>query len=91
MYARENLCRASGFTAAHTMMLTFACAHKHTLACSNQFLNQEPGSNDVIKQFAQNKGFKGFLMDKIDVNGSEASPVYTFLKVGLYKALLAAV
>ncbi|KAL0042889.1 hypothetical protein WJX79_002809 [Trebouxia sp. C0005] len=46
----------------------------------NQFLNQEPGSNDNIKQFAQNKGFKGFLMDKIDVNGSEASPVYTYLK-----------
>ena len=63
----------------------------HTLTCSNQFLNQEPGSNDVIKQFAQEKGFKGFLMDKIDVNGSEASPVYTYLKVLLLKALLAAV
>ena len=71
-------------------MLTFAFVLTHTLACSNQFLNQEPGSNDNIKQFAQNKGFKGFLMDKIDVNGSEASPVYTYLKVGLQKALLAA-
>jgi len=30
-------------------------------------------------------------MDKIDVNGSEASPVYTYLKVGRHKALLAAV
>lgn len=46
----------------------------------NQFLNQEPGSNDVIKQFAQNKGYKGLLMDKIDVNGSQSSPVYVFLK-----------
>ena len=51
--------------------------------CSNQFLNQEPGSNDEIKNFAIGKGFKGLLMDKIDVNGSKASPVYAFLKVGL--------
>jgi glutathione peroxidase-family protein len=47
---------------------------------SNQFLSQEPGSNKDIKEFARNKGFKGVLMDKIDVNGPEASPVYTFLK-----------
>ena len=70
-------------------MLTSALELTHTFTCSNQFLNQEPGSNDVIKQFAQDKGFTGFLMDKIDVNGYEASPVYTFLKVGLHKALLA--
>lgn len=73
------------FTLSSVLALT------HILACSNQFLNQEPGSNDVIKQFAQNKGFKGLLMDKIDVNGSEASPIYTYLKVGLHKAWLAAV
>jgi len=47
----------------------------------NQFLNQEPGSNAAIKDFAQQKGFSGLLMDKIDVNGSQASPVYTYLKV----------
>lgn len=49
--------------------------------CSNQFLFQEPGSNAEIKDFAKNKGFKGLLMDKIDVNGSQASPVYAYLKV----------
>ncbi|DBA70025.1 TPA: hypothetical protein ACH3X2_012323 [Trebouxia sp. C0005] len=41
---------------------------------SNQFLSQEPGSNKDIKEFARNKGFKGVLMDKIDVNGPKASP-----------------
>ncbi|DBA97872.1 TPA: hypothetical protein ACH3X3_012731 [Trebouxia sp. C0006] len=46
----------------------------------NQFLSQEPGSNKDIKEFARSKGFKGVLMDKIDVNGPKASPVYTFLK-----------
>ena len=51
------------------------------MVCSNQFLNQEPGSNDEIKNFASGKGFKGLLMDKIDVNGPKASPVYAFLKV----------
>ncbi|DBB11502.1 TPA: hypothetical protein ACH3X3_006907 [Trebouxia sp. C0006] len=59
------------FAGKDVVIIAFPC---------NQFLNQEPGSNDVIKQFAQDKGFTGFLMDKIDVNGSEASPVYTFLK-----------
>ena len=53
------------------------------VVCSNQFLNQEPGSNDEIKNFASGKGFKGLLMDKIDVNGPQASPVYAFLKVGV--------
>ncbi len=79
------------FKVALEITLASALALTHTLTCSNQFLNQEPGSNGVIKQFAQDKGFKGFLMDKIDVNGSEASPVYTYLKVVLHKALLAAV
>lgn len=51
--------------------------------CSNQFLNQEPGSNAAIKDFAKQKGFSGLLMDKINVNGSDASPVYTYLKVPL--------
>ena len=51
--------------------------------CSNQFLSQEPGTNEEIKKFARDKGFKGVLMDKVDVNGPKACPVYNFLKVGL--------
>lgn len=47
----------------------------------NQFAFQEPGTNEQIKKFAEEHGFKGLLMDKIKVNGSDASPVYNFLKV----------
>ncbi|KXZ53559.1 hypothetical protein GPECTOR_6g475 [Gonium pectorale] len=50
----------------------------------NQFGGQEPGSNAEVKAFATNKGFQGegaLLMDKIDVNGANASPVYQYLKV----------
>lgn len=50
----------------------------------NQFGGQEPGTNDEIKQFATQRGFEGagaLLMDKIDVNGANASPVYQYLKV----------
>lgn len=55
--------------------------------CSNQFLSQEPGTNQEIKKFAREKGFKGVLMDKVDVNGPKASPVYNFLKVRLMVVL----
>lgn len=51
------------------------------VVCSNQFGFQEPGSSDEIKNFASGKGFKGLLMEKIEVNGPKASPVYAFLKV----------
>ena len=67
MYALSSVCKS--------------CLELLLSACSNQFLNQEPGSNAAIKDFAQQKGFSGLLMDKIDVNGSQASPVYTYLKV----------
>ena len=53
------------------------------VVCSNQFGFQEPGNSEQIKNFASGKGFKGLLMEKIDVNGPKASPVYSFLKVCL--------
>uniref|UniRef100_A0A061S0G7 Glutathione peroxidase n=1 Tax=Tetraselmis sp. GSL018 TaxID=582737 RepID=A0A061S0G7_9CHLO len=43
-------------------------------------MGQEPGTNDEIKAFATNKGFPGVLMDKIDVNGKNSSPVFSWLK-----------
>ena len=46
----------------------------------NQFLWQESGSNEDIKAFVQRRGFKGVLMDKVKVNGADASPVFDFLK-----------
>lgn len=47
----------------------------------NQFLGQEPGNNDEIVNFCSvNYDITFPLFDKIDVNGDEESPLYTFLK-----------
>jgi glutathione peroxidase len=47
----------------------------------NQFLEQEPGTNDEILDFCSvNYNVTFPLFDKIDVNGKAESPLYTFLK-----------
>jgi glutathione peroxidase len=47
----------------------------------NQFGAQEPGSNDEILKFAQDRYQVTFPMfAKIEVNGDGASPLYTWLK-----------
>ena len=47
----------------------------------NQFLEQEPGTNEEILSFCSiNYNVTFPLFDKIDVNGKEESPLYTFLK-----------
>jgi len=47
----------------------------------NQFLGQEPGENDEIKQFCMaNYGVSFQMFEKIDVNGEDAVPLYKFLK-----------
>ena len=47
----------------------------------NQFLEQEPGSNEEILSFCSiNYNVTFPLFDKIDVNGKDESPLYTFLK-----------
>lgn len=47
----------------------------------NQFKAQEPGSNDEIKLFCTEKYNITFpLFNKIDVNGPNEDPLYTFLK-----------
>jgi glutathione peroxidase len=46
----------------------------------NQFGAQEPGSETEIEQFCQvNYGVKFPMFGKIDVNGSNAHPLYKFL------------
>ncbi len=66
----ENLYRKhkdSGFE-----ILDFPC---------NQFLRQAPGSNDEIQNFCQLKYHTTFqTFAKIDVNGKNADPLFTFLK-----------
>jgi glutathione peroxidase len=46
----------------------------------NQFGNQEPDSNEEIEEFAKGYGAEFTMMDKIDVNGPNASIVYKYLK-----------
>jgi len=47
----------------------------------NQFGQQEPGPNEEIKTFATSRyGASYVLMDKIDVNGENTSPLYRLLK-----------
>ena len=47
----------------------------------NQFGQQAPGSIQEIRQFCTaNYGTQFAQMDKIDVNGPQAAPLYTFLK-----------
>src|ERR1041385_7633896 len=43
----------------------------------NQFMSQEPGSNEQIKEFCSSKYNVTFpLFDKIDVNGPKRHPLY---------------
>ena len=47
----------------------------------NQFLEQEPGTNEEIMDFCSvNYNVTFPLFDKIDVNGKAESPLYAFLK-----------
>lgn len=47
----------------------------------NQFLNQEPGDNNDVKNFCQiNYGVTFNMFEKIDVNGSNTHPIYKYLK-----------
>lgn len=47
----------------------------------NQFANQAPGSNDEIVDFCQSRfGVTFRQFEKIDVNGANEAPLYTFLK-----------
>ncbi|KAM7525735.1 hypothetical protein LguiA_015637 [Lonicera macranthoides] len=47
----------------------------------NQFGSQEPGTNEEIQQFVCTR-FKAEypIFDKVEVNGSNANPIYKFLK-----------
>ncbi|XP_077241834.1 putative phospholipid hydroperoxide glutathione peroxidase [Tasmannia lanceolata] len=48
----------------------------------NQFSEEEPGTNEQILEFACTRFKAEFpIFDKIEVNGSNAAPVYKFLKL----------
>ena len=47
---------------------------------SNDFMKQEPGTNEEIASFCQkNYGVTFPMMDKISVKGKNMAPIYTFL------------
>jgi glutathione peroxidase len=47
---------------------------------SNQFANQDPGTNEEIGAFCvKNYGVSFPMMEKIEVNGSGATPLYNWL------------
>lgn len=47
----------------------------------NQFGNQEPGGADDISSFCQiNYGVSFQMMEKVDVNGANAHPIYKWMK-----------
>jgi glutathione peroxidase len=47
----------------------------------NQFLSQEPGTEEEIKNFCMsNFGVEFDMFSKINVNGDEAHPLYVYLK-----------
>ncbi len=47
----------------------------------NQFANQDPGSDSEIEGFCRlNYGVSFQIMKKVDVNGDEEHPIFTFLK-----------
>ena len=47
----------------------------------NQFLNQEPETNETLEDFCRiNHGVTFPLSEKIDVNGPNAHPIFKFLK-----------
>jgi glutathione peroxidase len=48
---------------------------------SNQFMNQEPGSDKEIQEFCQiNYGVTFPIFRKINVNGSKAHPLFKYLR-----------
>ena len=60
----------------------------------DQFAHQEPGSDEQIAEFCRiNHGVTFQLMKKVDVNGENEDPVFTFLKAAApaeeYKGLKA--
>ena len=68
----------------HIDKLTFTLQTGNKLAIlafpCNQFGAQEPGSSSEIKKFAEGYGVKFDMFEKVNVNGSEAHPLWVYLK-----------
>jgi glutathione peroxidase len=81
-----NVASRCGFTSQYRDLQNLYEANKaHGLEIlgfpCNQFGAQEPGSAEEIQQFCSaNYGVTFPMFEKVDVNGAETHPLYTFLK-----------
>ncbi len=81
-----NTASACGFTPQYEGLQNLYAKHQanglEVLAFPcNQFKQQEQGSNEEIQQFCDLQfNIKFPLFDKIDVNGEDSHPLFTFLK-----------
>jgi glutathione peroxidase len=79
-----NVASKCGYTPQYADWQSFYDAHKEEAVVlgfpCNQFMFQEPGSAAEIESFCQkNYGVSFPMFDKVDVKGSDASPVYKWL------------
>jgi len=81
-----NVASKCGFTPQYKDLQTLYSKYKDSgfiilgFPC-NQFAWQEPGTNEEIQSFCQlNYGVEFPVLGKVDVNGSDESPVFHFLK-----------
>ena len=81
-----NVASKCGFTPQYAALQALYAAHKDEgfvvlgFPC-NQFGGQEPGTSTEIAQFCDlNYGVTFPIFGKIDVNGANAHPLYTWLK-----------
>ena len=63
----DNIYQSQGLT-----ILGFPC---------NQFMRQEPGTDEQIAEFAKGFGVKFQIFSKINVNGNDACDLYKFLRL----------
>ena len=81
-----NVASKCGFTGQYEDLENLYAKHKDKEFMilgfpSNQFGNQEPGTNKEIAQFCRlTYGVNFDMFSKIDVNGENESPLYTYLK-----------
>lgn len=79
-----NVASNCGFTSQYESLEKLSQKYKDNLIIigfpSNQFGNQEPGTNDEISNFCkQNYGVTFLLTEKTDVKGDNIHPIYNWL------------
>ena len=79
-----NVASKCGYTPQYESLQALYEEHKDSLYIlgfpSNDFLNQEPGTNTEIKTFCNvNFGVKFDLFEKISVKGNKIHPIYNWL------------